>query len=83
MPLGTAFEWACTTLVFSSLFEVLIVTWVKRIGFRPYLRVAENWCVGKVVKAEESVFPFLVLAFRSKYPSTLSIMLPILVFYPR
>ena len=83
MPLGTAFERACTTFVFLSLFEVFIVLRVKRVGFRPYLRVAEYRCVGEVVETEEGVSAFLVLAFCPKYPSTLSVVLPIFAFNPR
>ena len=83
MPLGTAFERACTTLIFTSLLEVLIVLRVKRIGFRFHLRVTDYRSVGEMIESIEGFSAFLVLAFCTEYPPTLSIVLPIFVFYPR
>ena len=78
----TAFERACTAFCFLPLLEVFVVSWVKRIGFRPYLRVAEYRCVGQLDKAIDFLLAFLILALCSKYPSTFPVVLLILLLYP-
>ena len=45
--LGTAFERARLTVHCPPFREVLVVGRVEGVGFRPYLRVTEQWCVGE------------------------------------
>ena len=79
---GAAFEWACSGFCFLPLLEVFVVSWFKRIGFRPYLRVADYRCVGHLDKAIDFLRACLSLALCSKYPSAFPVVLPILLFYP-
>ena len=44
--------------------------------------MAKYLCLSQLVKSEDSFLSFLILTLYSKYPPTLSVMMPIFVRYP-